>query len=1477
MRKYSQISLLLSILLVLQLVLPTISVFAASTEAPTNLQVTVNNGNNFLLKWTEVSSAQKYNVYQVIDGEKKLIGSPTNTAFGFSNKPEGDYVFEVTAFNTATGESVPSTQVAYTLVHPKMAAPQDLSLTIRNGNDLFLKWTASDFAASYNIYQIKDGVKKLAVNTANLSRNFSNMPAGEYVYEVTAVSDRFGESQTASRAEIVLVHPVMVAPADLTLSIRNGNDINLKWPEVEYATAYNIYEVKAGVKKLVNTTENSTRTLTNKPSGDYQYEVYAVSSRFGESKTAAQASTTLVHPVMAAPSVLTVSTRNGNDLFLKWSEVEFATGYNIYQINNGTKKFLYTTENISRSFTNLPAGTYQYEVTSISDRFGESKSGVQANYSLVHPELAAPTDLRITVQNGNDLAVRWSEVEFATSYNVYQIKDDKKELVANTANLSRTFTNMPEDWYEYEVTAVSDRFGESSPSNVEYTLGHPTVQSPELKLLSFDEQTATLNWKEIVGASVYNVYEVINGEYVLIDSTDKRTYTVNNITDGKHEYVVTVTHSRFGDSSYSNAVVVEMQNDLTPPVTSSNANDTWLNQDFVMELIAEDDKSGVASTFYSFDGVDFKEGTNFTVSESGIQKISFYSTDLAGNVEEVKTAQVKIDKIAPETTTNANGNWHQEFTVKFTAEDAQSGVEKTFYSVNGSEFTQGESVVVNEEGINSVSFYSTDLAGNVEEVKTAEVKIDLTAPETISNADADWHQEFAVELTATDDKAGVETTFHSVNGAEFKEGSSFVVTEDGINTISFYSVDQAGNIEEAKTTEVKIDKSAPETVSNADSEWHQEFTVELTATDDKSTVAKTFYSVNGAEFAEGTVFKINKDGINKIEFYSVNKAGGVEEVKTAEVKIDRTAPETEASESTDWQTEAIVELTATDDKSGVDKTFFTVNGSDYTEGTSVSVTEAGVNVVSFYSVDKVGNKEEVKTIEVSIDGIAPETVSNADDQWYQEFTVELTATDNHSGVDKTFYSVNGSEFEEGTNFTVSEEGINVISFYSVDYAGNVEEVKTAEVKIDRTAPETVSNADDKWRQEFTVELTATDEHSGVAQTFYSLNGSEFVEGTSFEVTEEGINTISFYSVDHAGNVEEVKTAEVKIDTAAPVTISNADDQWHQEFAVELTATDTQSGVAQTFYSVNGSEFTEGTSFTVIEEGINVISFYSVDHAGNQEEVKTAEVKIDFSAPETISNIEDKWLKEEFAVELTATDILSGVASTSYSVNGSEFTEGTSFTVSEEGINEVQFFSTDIAGNKEEAKTSQVKIDKTAPEVSWTLDGEGALGSKMPITYVASDALSGIASEKLTVNGVEVANGETVSFDQPGEYKIQVTVTDQAGWTTELEHTMTVYIPLASFKVMPGVIKGNSGVFSVEVNLPKGFDTKDFVLETVTINGVSAISGKNGFSQQAKNGHFRFNREDFKWVDGKQLLEFRGMVGGHLVIGQATVETKGSKK
>ncbi|OCA89032.1 OmpL47-type beta-barrel domain-containing protein [Pseudobacillus wudalianchiensis] len=362
-------------------------------------------------------------------------------------------------------------------------------------------------------------------------------------------------------------------------------------------------------------------------------------------------------------------------------------------------------------------------------------------------------------------------------------------------------------------------------------------------------------------------------------------------------------------------------------------------------------------------------------------------------------------------------------------------------------------------------------------------------------------------------------------------------------------------------------------------------------------------------------------------------------------------------------------------------------------------------------------------------------------------------------------------------------------------------------------------------------------------------------------------------MDKAGNKEKVQTVEVKIDKTAPITVSNVSERWSkEEVPVKLTATDELSGTAKTFYSINGSEYKEGTSFTVDREGVNEVSFYSVDKAGNKEEVQTVEVKIDKTAPVTASDVPETWSKEEVPVKLTATDKLSGADKTFYSVNGSEYKEGASFTVDKEGVNKVSFYSVDKAGNKEEIQSVEVKIDKTKPVVSWDLSSEYALGASFNLAYTAEDKMSGVASETLTLNGKTLTNGEKVILDQPGAYKAVVTVTDKAGWITTLEKTFTVYIP-ATIDVNPGIIKGNSGVFTVQVTVPKGFDTAKFDLGSAKVNAVSANTGTNGLVQQAKKGQFKFDRENFSWSPGKVKVEFRALLDGQLVIGSTTVEAK----
>ncbi len=516
-----------------------------------------------------------------------------------------------------------------------------------------------------------------------------------------------------------------------------------------------------------------------------------------------------------------------------------------------------------------------------------------------------------------------------------------------------------------------------------------------------------------------------------------------------------------------------------------------------------------------------------------------------------------------------------------------------------------------------------------------------------------------------------------------------------------------------------------------------------------------------------------------------------------------------------------------------------------------------------------------------VDTEAPVTTIDAPKDWInQKTTVTLSAKDNETGVDNTYYSVDDNNFAAGTSFTIEDEGVHKVSFYSIDKVGNKESIQTIYIKIDQTAPVTKISESSLWsNQSVTLKLNATDEQSGVAKTYYSINGSEYVEGTTVTVDKEGVNDVSFYSIDQAGNIEKAQTTEVKIDKTAPVTKSDALEVWSKEsVTVTFTAEDSQSGVAKTYYSINGSEYVEGTTLTVDKEGVNEVSFYSVDHAGNIEKAQTTKVKIDKTAPVTKSDAPEAWSKENVTVTFTAEDSQSGVARTYYSINGSEYVEGTTLIVNKEGVNKVSFYSKDQSGNIEKVQTTEVKIDKTAPVISMDLNGEYKLGSSIPLLYSANDDLSGVVSEQMVVYGPnetvgkEVANGSDFIIDKPGAYSVTVKATNGAGLTTTIEKKFVVYIP-AIIEVTPKVIKGNNGVFTVRVDLPTGYNSQGFDLKSAKLNGVSALTSNNGYFNQAKLGQFKFERSEFTWTPSEVIVEFRCYLDGNLVVGQTTVKVQ----
>lgn len=217
-----------------------------------------------------------------------------------------------------------------------------------------------------------------------------------------------------------------------------------------------------------------------------------------------------------------------------------------------------------------------------------------------------------------------------------------------------------------------------------------------------------------------------------------------------------------------------------------------------------------------------------------------------------------------------------------------------------------------------------------------------------------------------------------------------------------------------------------------------------------------------------------------------------------------------------------------------------------------------------------------------VDTVAPVTIDSAPTDWVnKDVTVDLTSTDNGSGVKATYYKVDNGTEQTGNSITISDDGIHTITYWSVDNAGNIEVQHTATVKIDKTTPVTTDNAPTNWlNKDVKVDFTTTDNGSGVKATYYKVDNSAQQTGNSITISDEGVHTITYWSEDNAGNTEVQHTATVKIDKTAPtlkITLDKTTISSPNHKMVPVTAT------ISSFDAVSGIDSVTLTSITSNEK------------------------------------------------------------------------------------------------------------------------------------------------------------------------------------------------------------------------------------------------------------------------------------------------------
>lgn len=358
-----------------------------------------------------------------------------------------------------------------------------------------------------------------------------------------------------------------------------------------------------------------------------------------------------------------------------------------------------------------------------------------------------------------------------------------------------------------------------------------------------------------------------------------------------------------------------------------------------------------------------------------------------------------------------------------------------------------------------------------------------------------------------------------------------------------------------------------------------------------------------------------------------------------------------------------VSLLSKDGMSGVSKLNYSINEKSYLPYQNpLTFSKSGDYKLSVFSEDKVGNIEEVQSVNFIIDNQAP--VSDINVNGITETKVislgtkmYLLAFDTLSGIKSVKFRFDDNSDRiyngRGLPFTELEEGDHTVTYYAIDNVGNVEEEDSFSFFLDKSAPLMVADVlgdrfivDDEiyFSGRTKLKLTAVDNKVGVKEIMYSVDNADFskYENPFYLPSVSGVHLIKYYSVDNLNNstadskksnyvgqggFEEFKHNVNKfyVDLTGPVIdhkVQNysfvREDTLYigPDSKIRLTGQDPESGLKQITYAVSGQpgevEFTE--PFTLNKEGYATLDYFGYDNVNNRN-VSKFSFYLDATAPD----------------------------------------------------------------------------------------------------------------------------------------------------------------------------------------------------------------------------------------------------------------------
>lgn len=341
--------------------------------------------------------------------------------------------------------------------------------------------------------------------------------------------------------------------------------------------------------------------------------------------------------------------------------------------------------------------------------------------------------------------------------------------------------------------------------------------------ISYDPAIKTVQTFSVPGAvTLPNGVENPNS----VPLTTSINVTVNKLPQSQMTATATSEETTGENNAASNAIDGNPQtiwhtkwnkSDVLPQSITLNLGGTY-NISQISVLPRPSGSNGIITgynVYASTDGATFTKVASGTwANDNAVKTAAFDRTDAsyikleatAGVNGWASAAELNVfaaDQQPPTTTDNAPSGWvNQDTTVTLSASDNEPGVANTYYIVdNGAEQT-GTSVVLSDEGVHTLVYWSKDKAGNVEERHTVTVSIDKTAPEIAVSVPGDnsTHEDsgdLTPQITFTDNLSGVDNgkTTVTLDSQAYQIGTAIPLytLPLGQHTLVVSTSDLAGN------------------------------------------------------------------------------------------------------------------------------------------------------------------------------------------------------------------------------------------------------------------------------------------------------------------------------------------------------------------------------------------------------------------------------------------------------------------------------------------------------------------------------------------------------------------------------------------------------------------------------------------------------------------------------------------------------------